>query len=292
MPRIFSLPAWTGPATAALLIGAAALDYSPAAACSCDAKRQVRLLREGDQPLPRNPQLRIRMGRDGVAVPWSQPGQALPRPEELRLAILDKRSGSEVAAAERRVAAGWGLMALLSPKTPLQAGASYEVQVVQGTQRAKLGEFTTSAVEDHSPPAFAGVQSTQYTPPVVPPPDGGLCDSGREHIELQITPPRDDQAGSALYLVWLAQPGGRIDFAAPPSHAQVLRPGDRTLQIGSSSKCNAEGLAWAARPFQTEQRVGLIVYDDAGNASQPVERVIRFGAASQTAPAANAPPQK
>jgi hypothetical protein len=218
------------------------------------------------------------MGRDGVAVPWSMPGQALPRPEELHLAIVDKQSGREVATAERRVAAGWGLMALVSPKTPLRAGAQYEVVVIKDPQRAKLGEFKTSAAEDHTPPAFDGVQSSQYTPPLVPPPDGGLCDSGREHIELQVAPPRDDQAGSALYLVWLAQEGSRIDFAAPPSHAQILGPTDRTLQIGSRSKCNAEGLSWAARPGQTEQRVGLVVYDEAGNASQRVERVVRLGA--------------
>lgn len=257
-----------------------AFNCTPAQACSCDARRQIRLLKEGDQPLPRNPQLRIRMGRDGVAVPWSMPGQTLPRPEELRLAIVAKRAGSEVAVAERRVAAGWGLMALLSPKAPLPGGTQYEVVVIQDKQRAKIGEFTTSAVEDHSPPAFDGVQSGQYTPPVVPPPDGGLCDSGRELIELKMAPPRDDQAGSTLYLVWLAKDGAPIDFAAPPSHAQVMRPTDRTLQIGSRSKCNAEGLSWAARPWQTEQRVGLVVYDEAGNASRPVERVIPLGAAA------------
>lgn len=274
------IPSRTGSAVAALLAGAMAFDCMPAEACSCDARRQIRLLKEGDRPLPRNPQLRVRMGRDGVAVPWSMPGQALPRPEELHLAIVDKRSGSEVAVAERRVAAGWGLMALLSPKAPLRAGAQYEVLVAKDTQRAKLGEFTTSAVEDHSPPVFDGVQSSPYTPPLVPPPDGGLCDSGREYIELQVTPPRDDQASSALYLVWLAKDGAPIDFAAPPSHAQILRPTDRTLQIGSRSKCNAEGLSWAARPWQTEQRVGLIVYDEAGNASRPVERVIPLGTAA------------
>lgn len=265
---------------AVLLAGAAAFESAPVQACSCDARRQIRLLKEGDQPLPRNPQLRVRMGSDGVAVPWSLPGQALPRPEELRLAIVDKRSSREVAVAERRVTAGWGLMALLSPKAPLLAGAQYEVLVVKDKQRAKLGEFTTSAVEDHSPPVFDGVQGSQYTPPLVPPPDGALCDSGREYIELKLTPPRDDQAGSSLYLVWLAKEGAAIDFAAPPNHAQILRPTDRTLQVGSRSKCNAEGLSWAARPFQKEQRVGLIAYDEAGNASRPVERVIPFGAAA------------
>lgn len=274
------LPSRTGFAGAALLAGAIAFDGTPVQACSCDARLQIRLIKESDQPLPRNPQLRIRMGRDGVAVPWSMPGQTLPRPESLRLAIVAKRAGSEVAVAERRVAAGWGLMALLSPKAPLQAGTQYEVLVIQDKQRAKLGEFTTSAVEDHSPPAFDGIKGSQYTPPLVPPPDGGLCDSGREVIELMVAPPRDDQAGSALYLVWLAKDGAPIDFAAPPSHAQVLRPTDRTLQIGSRSKCNAEGLAWVARPWQTEQRVGLVVYDEAGNASRPVERVIPLGAAA------------
>ncbi len=275
-----SLPSRIGFSGAALLACALASDPAPAAACSCDARRQIRLLKESDQPLPRNPQLRIRMGRDGVAVPWSQPGQTLPRPEELRLAIVAKGASSEIPVVERRVAAGWGLMALLAPKTPLAAGTQYEVQVIKDKQRAKLGEFTTSAVEDHSPPAFDGVQGSQYTPPLVPPPDGGLCDSGRELIELKMAPPRDDQAGSALYLVWLAKDGAAIDFAAPPSHAQVMRPTDRTLQIGSRSKCNAEGLSWAARPWQTEQRVGLVVYDEAGNASRPVERVIPLGAAA------------
>jgi hypothetical protein len=170
-------------------------------------------------------------------------------------------------------------MALLSPKAPLRAGAQYEVVVAQDQQRAKLGEFTTSAVEDHSPPVFDGVHSGQYTPPMVPPPPSGLCDSGREHIELQVTPPRDDQASSALYMVWLATGGARINFSTPPSHAQILPASSRTLQIGSRSKCNAEGLSWAARPGQTEQRVGLVVYDEAGNASWPVERVIPLATA-------------
>lgn len=266
---------------AALPSSIAVLHSPPAAACSCDARRQVRLLKEGDQPLPRNPQLRVRMGRDGVAVPWSVPGQTLPRPEELRLALVDKQSGAEVAIAERRVDAGWGLMALLSPKTLLRPDAQYEVVVAKDKQRAKLGDFRTSAAEDRSPPAFAGVESSRYTPPVVPPPSGGLCDSGREHVELQLTPPRDDQAGSMLYLVWLSNDGSRIDFNTPPRHAQLARLGDRTLQVGSSSKCNAEGLSWAARPAQAELRVGLIAYDEAGNASQPTERVIPLGAAGK-----------
>lgn len=263
---------------AALPASVVVLQSPPAAACSCDAGRQVRWLKEGDQPLPRNAQLRVRMGRDGVAVPWSLPGQTLPRPAELRLALVDKQSGGEVAVAERRVDAGWGLMALLSPKAPLRPGAQYQVVVAQDKQRATLGEFRTSAVEDRSAPAFAGVESAHYTPPVVPPPNGGLCDSGREHVELKLTPLRDDQAGSALYLVWLSNDGSRIDFTAPPRHAQLLRPSDRTLQVGSSSKCNAEGLSWAARPGQTELHVGLVAYDEAGNASPPTERVIPLGA--------------
>lgn len=262
----------------ALPTGVALLESPPAAACSCDARRQVRLLKQGDQPLPRNPQLRVRMGRDGVAVPWSEPGQTLPRPTELRLALVDKQSGGEVAVAERRVDAGWGLMALLSPKAPLRPNAQYEVVVAQDKQRAKLGEFRTSAVEDPSPPAFPGVESSHYTPPEVPPPMNGLCSSGREHVELKLAPPRDDQASSVLYLVWLSDDRSRIDFTAPPRHAQLLGPGERTLQIGSSSKCNAEGLSWAARPGQTELRVGLVAYDEAGNASQPTERVIQLGA--------------
>lgn len=263
---------------AALPAGVVVLASPPAAACSCDARRQIRLLKEGDQPLPRNPQLRVRMGRDGVAVPWSMPGQTLPRPEALRLAIVDKQSGGEVAVAERRVDAGWGLMALLSPQAPLRPSAQYEVVVVQDKQRAKFGEFRTSAVEDHSAPAFDGVESSHYTPAEVPLPTNGLCYSGREYLELKLTPPRDDQAGSVLYLVWLSKDGSRIDFTAPPLHAQLLRSSDRTLQIGSSSKCNAEGLSWGARPGQTELRVGLVAYDEAGNASRPMERAIPLGA--------------
>ena len=267
-----------GLALAALPASVVVLDSSPAAACSCDARRQARLLKEGDQPLPRNPQLRIRMGRDGVAVPWSMPGQTLPNPAELRLVLVDKKSGGEVAVAERRVDAGWGLMALVSPKAPLLPNAQYEVVIVKDQQRAKLGEFRTSAVEDHSPPAFDGVETSQYTPPEVPPPNNGLCSSGREYVQLKLTPSRDDQAGNMLYLVWLSNDGSRIDFTAPPRHAQLLRAGDRALQIGSNSKCNAEGLSWAARARQTELRVGLVAYDEAGNASQPTERVIVLGA--------------
>ncbi|MGC3959889.1 MAG: hypothetical protein QM813_18765 [Verrucomicrobiota bacterium] len=153
---------------------------SPAAeACSCDARRQVRFLHEGTQALPRNPQLRFRMGRDGVAVPWSMPGQPLPQPDALRFVLIDKQSGSEVAVTDRRVAAGWGLMALVAPKVPLRAAAQYEVVVTQDKQRAKLGEFTTSAVEDHSAPVLDGVASSTYTPPEVKPPDPALCYSGR-----------------------------------------------------------------------------------------------------------------
>jgi len=235
------------------------------------------LLKEGDQPLPRNPQLRVRMGRDGVAVPWSMPGQTLPRPEELRLALVDKQSGGEVAVTERRVVAGWGLMSLLSPQAPLRPNEQYEVVVVQDKQRAKFGEFRTSAVADHSPPAFAGVESSHYTPAEVPLPVNGLCHSGREYVELKLTSPHDDQAGSVLYLVWISNDGSRIDFTAPPLHAQLLRSSDRILQLGSTSKCNAEGLSWGARPGQTALRVGLVAYDEAGNASPPTERVIPLG---------------
>ena len=274
----FSYAIRIGLVLAALPTSGAVLHIPTAAACSCNAGRQVRLLKEGDQPLPRNPQLRIRMGRDGVAVPWSMPGQNLPDPAELRLAIVDKQSGSEVAVTERRVDAGWGLMALVSPKAALRPSAQYEVVVVQDKQRAKIGDFRTSAVEDHSPPAFDGVESSSYTPPEVPPPNNGLCNSGREYVQLKLTPPRDDQAGSVLYQVWLSDNGSRIDFTAPPRHAALLRASDRTLQIGSSSKCNAEGLSWAARPGQTELRVGLVAYDEAGNASAPTERVMVLGA--------------
>jgi hypothetical protein len=206
------------------------------------------------------------------------PGQTLPSPEQLRLVLVDKQSGGEVAITERRVDAGWGLMALLSPKAALRPNAQYEVMVAMDKQRAKLGEFRTSAVEDHTPPAFAGVESSTYTPPEVLTQSSGLCYSGREHVELKLTPPRDDQAGSVLYLVWLSNDGSRIDFTAPPRHSQLLRASDRTLQVGSSSKCNAEGLSWAARPGQTELRVGLVAYDEAGNASQPTERVLPLGA--------------
>lgn len=268
----------TGLGLWALAAGVALLHSPPAAACSCDARLQVRLLKEGDQPLPRNPQLRVRMGREGVAVPWSQPGQILPRPEQLRLVLVDKQSGGEVAAVTRRVDAGWGIMMLLSPKAPLRPTAQYEVVVAQDKQRAKLGEFRTSAVEDHSPPTAAAMESSRYTPPEVPPPSPGLCSSGREYVELKLAPPREDPASSMLYLVWLSDNGARIDFAAPPRHAQLLPPGDRVLKVGSNSKCNAEGLSWAARPGQTELRVGLVAYDEAGNASPPAEHVIALGA--------------
>ncbi|MGC3959890.1 MAG: hypothetical protein QM813_18770 [Verrucomicrobiota bacterium] len=90
-----------------------------------------------------------------------------------------------------------------------------------------------------------------------------------------------------LYLMWLSKDSkSRVDFSAPPDHAQLLPPGTRTLQVGSSSKCNAEGLAWAARPWQSELQVGIVAYDEAGNASPPVQQVIPLGSTAKWEPAA------
>ena len=209
---------------------------------------------------------------------WSLPAKPC---RALRAAPGDCRQGDGQrsrggrAPRHRRLGADGAAVA----QAPLPAGTQYEVQVIKDKQRAKLESLRPARSKITARRRLTG-QGSQYTPPVVPPPDGGLCDSGRELIELKVAPPRDDQAGSALYLLWLAKDGTPIDFAAPPSHAQVMRPTDRTLPDRKPLQMQRGGALWAARPWQTEQRVGLVVYDEAGNASRPVERVIPLGAAA------------
>lgn len=241
-------------------------------ACSCLEDRQVRLLTATDRALPRNVQIRLNVPRDGVILPGMQPGENLVRLDELRIGLRQLPAGGEPKLSERRLPGGQGtLLLLLSPQTPLRARARYEVFMTRGKQRHVLGQLQIGDSEDHTAPNLAPPEKSIYVAEHHDRYHNGSCQTGDATMTLQLAPVVENVDKKAvLYSIWIAKDAAAFDFQKPPTHTLIVTPDRNWIQLGVSHICG-RGLNWHPEQNQTDLRVGIIAYDEAGNASSPVE---------------------
>lgn len=242
-----------------------------AGACSCAEDTQVRLLTATDRALPRNVQIRLSVPRDGVVLPGLQPGDNLVRPDDLRIGLRELPTGGEPKLSEQRLPASSATLLLLSPQTPLRARAHYEVFVARGKQRHVLGQLQIGDAEDRVAPRLVAPEKSIFMPENRDKLHNGSCQTGYATVTLQLAPlDENGDKRAVLYSLWIAKDEPTIDFQKPPTHSVLVTADRNYLQIGRSHQCG-RGLNWHPAANQTELRVGLIAYDEAGNASATLQ---------------------
>lgn len=147
------------------VVAAAVLAMSVArpayAACTCVPQTPDFLLpRDGATGVPRNVRILVSAGRIGASQWAATDASAVPPP--LRLAVVtgaEHRPGAAVkAVVSSMLSEGYGTVFVMRPAKILAARTTYGLLLEeQGAGLRLIGTFTTGAVEDKLPPAFAGI---------------------------------------------------------------------------------------------------------------------------------------
>jgi len=169
---------------------------------------------------------------------------------------LRKAGDTQPIAIDRRdVQAGLFTVAELVPKQPLRAKTAYEVVDDAG---AKVLELTTTADPDTKAPAWSGVQKARYVRHL-----GAccMCHTGLPHVRVQTGAYSDDHGtDEVVFAVWIAGPGGKIDYKQPP--ATYVLPSKNELVLGNPSTCGRDNFGL---PDGKKLRIGVRPVDLAGN---------------------------
>lgn len=176
----------------------------------------------------------------------------------------------EIAVDQRQVGmAGFDVVELI-PRQPLKPNTDYavvdEAKEVDARRRIVL-EFTTSTATDLSPPVWGGISRVRMLRDQVV---CCMCQTGYPYAEFDIPTPTDDTTDSKqlVVAVWIANARGEIDYTTPP--ATIVRQYDG-FHLGHPSSCSDSNFDF---PKQSSLKLGVKLYDLAGNASDAVD--VRF----------------
>jgi hypothetical protein len=233
--------------------GFAALVARPPSALACECSRPgVEVSPGAGVAAPTNTVVRVSWWVGEVKIEEStllvQPAGA-EKDRSKKKSRKDKGKSAEPAAAAIEVeasaaTAGQIRTVTLRPKAPLLPATRYEVRVasVAGEKTGVIGEFTTGAAADATPPAWAGVTKATY---VHEPAVCCNCSTDDPYAQIDLTDgarTKDDAtpATALVYGVWLDD-GSKLEAGAAPATAPLLvtRDWGGKLYLGHKSTCTA-----------------------------------------------------
>jgi hypothetical protein len=206
----------------------------------------------------------------------------VPDPAKSERFILRPVGGSAVAVSEAKLHVDSYDTLVLTPASPLAKNSEYELVLLRGDKSLPYFKLKTTDGVDASAPTWEGKLEASYEPP-----DG--CDvdcqerrAGR--ITLYAPVPKDDRSGADLVAVWITS-GAALDYDKPASAHLGIRVrsmglaslgGDPqvTIVLGGGGPCKQEALKLPVGAKQL--RIGMKVFDRAGNASAPREVLVKI----------------
>jgi hypothetical protein len=229
------------------------IDVRPADACSCMGPRAW-VFGEVDNKvtIPRNGQIRVTWPADGVKLD-----------DTTFSLVLDANGGPLVVLDHKTITAGAANIAVVWPKAPLLAGATYHLMVAE-TKHGKPSELVqvvTTKDVDSTRPTWKGVTASYF---LKYEPQCCMCQTGGPEIDLDVDA-RDDVTGEdqLVYGVW----SGDTPFD-PKAPMLTLSPAYRgRVAIGSMSICSPANFDVPGKAKSIKLHVAPI--DLAGNIGVP-----------------------
>jgi hypothetical protein len=248
--------------------------------------------------VPLNAHVWVRVNREA----WAG-GLCAPAPCAQAELVLEVRAvsakGSATAGIKttvRESSSGTFATFELVPASRLMPRVAYEVWAVDRKRVApstKVGVFVAGDAPDTTPPTWKGLVSARLEPApgarrvgkVVQVPD----ECGAAVLTVTAERPVDERTepGALYFGVWVADEGGRIDYAAPPlvyARNPDFHERYSTLLLGNRPY---DEFSDFEPPIAGAPRIGVRVVDLAGNWSAPSEVSLRESAPGVLPPAAS-----
>lgn len=208
----------------------------------------------------------------------------VPDPAKSERFVLRAVGGAAVEVSEAKLHIDSYDTLLLTPKNPLAKNTEYELVLLRGDRQLPYFKLKTSDGSDTSAPTWEGKLAARYDAP-----DG--CDvdcqerrAGRITISAPV--PKDDRSGADLVAVWITS-GAAVSYDQPASAYLAIKERngslglgplggepDVTILLGGEGPCKREAIQL---PLGKKQlRIGMKVFDRAGNASEPREVLVKI----------------